>query len=569
MPTMISTIRWMCGGTDPTKSLQDILGDTVREYTALMELLDDSSLPLDRFQVAIKLCNSLIDQVMQMTQKEKDHTVRQFLAIIQLQSNVLERVICRHLQFIQPTLVIAGSLASGVPLRVGTLRPVVRVDVFRAPDTLGPLRESRVEAVARLQQMVPGLSAERAREVLRQTDHDPNAAGLLLLSEAETHQPPIGPSPSGSPDGCLHTVPLGRCCGSIGSTLGSSRSSSCCSAGASDTLTSDPGSGRTSTALSAASLSVPPPIQEPPVAATPLSPPSSPEASRADTEVDSFAAAVPQRPKNWDSVSKAGASPVCASAQKEKKWCGAKRKPAKVISSPDFPSSPSEVLLQAQARMVRMLASADCSDGAGGAAGRPLESRNAVSHHPPCPAPEPDGAAEPRAPPDPAFQDDARREADIALGKERLARRLRSLQLEEVVMADDGHCQFRALAHQLCGSADHHAWVRQQVVERLTHHKEEYVGFIAEDGETKYAQYVEGQAKGAWGDEITLRAFADAFGVAVHVVMSMDGPWCQMWGSSEATRHVVLSYLHPVHYNSVLPMECHLPPTPSLNLSSK
>lgn len=25
-----------------------------------------------------------------------------------------------------------GSLASGVPLRVGTLRPVVRVDVFRA-----------------------------------------------------------------------------------------------------------------------------------------------------------------------------------------------------------------------------------------------------------------------------------------------------------------------------------------------------------------------------------------------------------------------------------------------------
>lgn len=59
-----------------------------------------------------------------------------------------------------------------------------------------------------------------SREVLRQTDHDPNAAGLLLLSEAETHQPPIGPSPSGSPDGCLHTVPLGRCCGSIGSTLG-------------------------------------------------------------------------------------------------------------------------------------------------------------------------------------------------------------------------------------------------------------------------------------------------------------------------------------------------------------
>lgn len=28
------------------------------------------------------------------------------------------------------------------------------------------------------------------------------------------------------------------------------------------------------------------------------------------------------------------------------------------------------------------------------------------------------------------------------------------------------------------------------------------VGFIAEDGETKYAQYVEGQAKGAWGDEM-------------------------------------------------------------------
>eukprot|EP00667_Euglena_gracilis_P002046 EG_transcript_2046 len=147
------------------------------------------------------------------------------------------------------------------------------------------------------------------------------------------------------------------------------------------------------------------------------------------------------------------------------------------------------------------------------------------------------------------------REAAILAGRERLVQRLGHLGLQEVVMADDGHCQFRALAHQLCGSADHHEWVRARVVDHMSRNRTHYRAYFEGD-DAEFEAYLDDMAEDEWGDELTLSAFADAFGVVVHVVMSAPSPWYMTWepaGNPAAPHHVVVSYLSPVHYNAVMP----------------
>ena len=60
-----------------------------------------------------------------------------------------------------------------------------------------------------------------------------------------------------------------------------------------------------------------------------------------------------------------------------------------------------------------------------------------------------------------------------------------------------------------------------------------------------------------WGDELTLRAFADCFEVTVHVVASTEGSWHHVYSpsalpdGSEPKKHVFLTYLSPVHYDAL------------------
>eukprot|EP00667_Euglena_gracilis_P017573 EG_transcript_18558 len=209
-----------------------------------------------------------------------------------------------------------------------------------------------------------------------------------------------------------------------------------------------------------------------------------------------------------------------------------------------FPAHASEELQRAQARMAEQL--------------RQAWAWPAERLGPQCDGPT-RPARDPSAPYLPA------REAAIMEGKERLADRLCRLGLEEIVMSDDGHCQFRALAHQLCGSADHHEWVRARVVKHLSSNTTYYRAYFG--GDAEFAAYLEDMAEDEWGDEVTLRACADAFGVVVHVVMSAATPWYRTWEPTEApspARHVVLSYLSPVHYNALMPASPQppaLPPT--------
>eukprot|EP00668_Euglena_longa_P003792 GGOE01004449.1.p1 GENE.GGOE01004449.1~~GGOE01004449.1.p1 ORF type:complete len:968 (-),score=163.25 GGOE01004449.1:357-3224(-) len=195
----------------------------------------------------------------------------------------------------------------------------------------------------------------------------------------------------------------------------------------------------------------------------------------------------------------------------------------------DFPAFPSEEHLRAQERMVGLLDTL-------------LSPQNSIRS---------DGELSPSSS---HSQELPAREVEILLGKERLEQRLRKLGLEEVVMVDDGHCQFRALSHQLCGSSDHHEWVRGRVVDHLSRNKDEYKDYLV--GGTQSEEYLDDMADDGWGDEITLKGFADAFGAVVHVVMSTANSWHQKWEPSciaARSRHVVLSYLFPVHYNAVMP----------------
>ena len=47
-------------------------------------------------------------------------------------------------------------------------------------------------------------------------------------------------------------------------------------------------------------------------------------------------------------------------------------------------------------------------------------------------------------------------------------------------MADDGNCQFRALAHELYGDQERHALVRERVVTHLRENADSYSFFVGD-----------------------------------------------------------------------------------------
>jgi hypothetical protein len=57
-----------------------------------------------------------------------------------------------------------------------------------------------------------------------------------------------------------------------------------------------------------------------------------------------------------------------------------------------------------------------------------------------------------------------------------------------------------------------------------------------------------------WGDELTLRALCDAFGVNIHVITTAKENWHLRYEPTvEANhrRHLFLAYISPIHYNSL------------------
>jgi hypothetical protein len=127
-----------------------------------------------------------------------------------------------------------------------------------------------------------------------------------------------------------------------------------------------------------------------------------------------------------------------------------------------------------------------------------------------------------------------------------------------VEMDDDGNCQFRALAHELYGDQAHHGHVRRRVIARLRAREPEYRPYVG-DG-VKWLMYLERMARSCcWGDEVTLRAAAEAYSCVVHVLTSEAENWLLHYGAEQASEHsreCFLSYVSPIHYNVVaLPVD--------------
>lgn len=158
------------------------------------------------------------------------------------------------------------------------------------------------------------------------------------------------------------------------------------------------------------------------------------------------------------------------------------------------------------------------------------------------------------------------REAAIMQGIKLLDQRILVTGLQQEIMKDDGNCQFRALSYQLYGTQDRHAAVRAATVAHMRRLREEYGVFFIDD---EFDAFLTNMAREkTWGDELTIRAAADAFGCTVHVITSDADNWhlrytpagmarqpslatADLADGSGAGRRLFLTYISPVHYNCI------------------
>jgi len=140
---------------------------------------------------------------------------------------------------------------------------------------------------------------------------------------------------------------------------------------------------------------------------------------------------------------------------------------------------------------------------------------------------------------------------------QRLRERLQNNGLKELVMQGDGNCQFRSVAYELYGSQAFHEHVRLKAVRYIRDNSEQFAPYFASKDEL--GDYIiEMSCLGCWGDELTLRAIAEAYGVEVHVLTSTEGFGCTYLTYSSQKQqtplppeapHVFMTYLNPTHYN--------------------
>ncbi|KAM4111044.1 hypothetical protein ACJW30_05G038300 [Castanea mollissima] len=146
---------------------------------------------------------------------------------------------------------------------------------------------------------------------------------------------------------------------------------------------------------------------------------------------------------------------------------------------------------------------------------------------------------------------------DAKSDHQRLQERLKLYNLVENEVKGDGNCQFRALADQLYGDPDLHAFVREQVIEQLKSQLELYQNYVP----MPYSDYLEKMSKeGEWGDHVTLQAAADRFGVKIFLITSFkDTCYIEILPHVQKSKRVLmLSFWAETHYNSINPEAAHI-----------
>eukprot|EP01064_Diplonema_japonicum_P012632 TRINITY_DN20032_c0_g1_i2.p1 TRINITY_DN20032_c0_g1~~TRINITY_DN20032_c0_g1_i2.p1 ORF type:complete len:347 (+),score=77.67 TRINITY_DN20032_c0_g1_i2:72-1112(+) len=101
----------------------------------------------------------------------------------------------------------------------------------------------------------------------------------------------------------------------------------------------------------------------------------------------------------------------------------------------------------------------------------------------------------------------------------KLETKINKLDLREVRVGDDGHCQFRSVAFFVKKDQDRYKEVRKEVVTYLKRHHEIYSNFV----ETDFPDYCHKmQETKQWGDHVTLVAAANLYNLKIEVINSGD-----------------------------------------------
>merc|ERR1719356_79434 len=139
------------------------------------------------------------------------------------------------------------------------------------------------------------------------------------------------------------------------------------------------------------------------------------------------------------------------------------------------------------------------------------------------------------------------------LSRERLRERLRHYGVEERAIVGDGNCQFASAADQLFGSPARHPEVRAAAVAQLQAEPERYRPFVAG---RDFQGYTTAMGRdGEWGDNVSLQAIADAFGVHTVVVTSFPQACIiEIQPRKVKSEQVIwLSFWAELHYGSLRP----------------
>ena len=136
-----------------------------------------------------------------------------------------------------------------------------------------------------------------------------------------------------------------------------------------------------------------------------------------------------------------------------------------------------------------------------------------------------------------------------------LEQRLSFLGCRSVTSVGDGNCQFRSCALNLFGSERFHMLVRREAVAQMQRQREVYAQFF-ESPQLLDRYLRDMNRKGTWGDELSLRAIADAFCCSIHLITSTPSSWYLRYDPErggekvQPKRHLFLTYISPIHYNA-------------------
>jgi hypothetical protein len=138
---------------------------------------------------------------------------------------------------------------------------------------------------------------------------------------------------------------------------------------------------------------------------------------------------------------------------------------------------------------------------------------------------------------------------DVREHRRRLKQRLKRLGLVEKEMPSDGNCQFSSIADQLFGTWKEGRVVRRNAVQQIIAHRGSYAHFLPYNFEV----YCTAMSENEWGDNVTIQAAADYYGVQINMITSLPEGILVRISPREfkSSRVLWLSYIGGTHFNSL------------------